>query len=240
MVACDVDFTGDSYEVTRFEDSDVGLKNNIVNTDKFLNHLGTPCKSDAIESAYVWRDIDSEIVLKDFIDQYKIFNCSLLHAQIPLFEKWMMQMNKEKKFLKWNVAIAGDNKSSERWEIANVDVGMIVRSRKKKPDYIDIGSLRSGRDILCDICTDELTAEQWKEFDKRKRAGKNLMGLRYEMGLGDVPLLLLYRMDHTKGNETKFRTKLGSKHDIIGFSIIVSGQETTKDYVKTVQIKQPE
>lgn len=241
MIACDVDFSGDSYEVTQFDNNDDKLNENIRITEEFLQSLGEAKKSDAIDSAYVWFGTDSEKVISEFIEKYTIFDCSPLHVDIPIFVDWLRQMNREGKYLKWNIAVAGDKKSPDRWEIAGADVGKIERSKKKKQEnYIDIGSLRSGRDILSDICVSELTSDKRIVFETGKKNGKNLIRLRYELGLEDRPLLLLYRIDKNKGKDSKYRSRIETNQDIIGFSIVVSGQETGSDYIKTVQVRQPE
>lgn len=241
MIACDVDFSGDSYEVTRFYNDDVKLIKNIDVTEKFLQSLGRAIKSEAIESAYVWTEITSEKIISDFIEQYTIFDCSPLHVDLPVFVDWLKQMNTDGKYLRWNVAVAGDNNAEERWVISNANIGKIERTRKKKQEnYIDIGSLRSGRDILSDIPVSKLSPEKKTLFEIGKTNGKNLVNLRYELGLEDTPLLLLYRIDKNRGKDSKYRTPIGTKHDIIGFSIIVAGQETGLDHVKTVQVRQPE
>lgn len=241
MIACDVDFSGDSYEVTQFENSDSELKKNIDVTEEFLSGLGMATKSESIDSAYIWPGVDSGRVISEFMNKYKIFDCSPLHVDIPIFIDWMKQMNSEGKYLKWDVAVAGDTKAQDRWIISGADVGKIERSKKKKQeDYVDIGSLRSGRDILSDVYVSKLSPEKKLLYDARKRSGKNLVGLRYELGLGDVPLLLLYRIDKNKGKDSKYRAKIETEDDIIGFSIVVSGQETSTDYIKTVQVRRPE
>ncbi len=241
MIPCDVDFSGDSYEVTQYENDDSELKKNIEVAERFLSGLSGAKKSNAIDSSYFWKGVDSAIVLSEFLNKYTIFNCSPLHVDIPIFIDWMKQMNSDCRYLKWDVAIAGDKESISRWRISGADVGKIERSKKRKQkNYIDIGSLRSGRDILSDICVSELSPEQKKLFDEGKKSGKNLVGLRYKLGMEDVPLLLLYRIDKDKGKESKYRTGIQTKHDIIGFSIVISGQETGSDYVKTVSVRIPE
>ena len=242
MIACDVDFSGDSYEVTKFENNGDDLKKNIDITDEFIKTLGIAKKSEAIDSAYYWDDIDSESIITNFIEKYKIFNCSPLHIDIPIFVNWIRQMNKEKKYLKWNVAVAGDKGSSERWIISGANVGKIERSKKIKTNekIIDIGSLRSGRDILSDIALKNLSLEKKVLFDDRKKRGVNLISLRFELGYSDIPLLLLYKIDKNKGKQLKTRKPIGSDEDIIGFSIIVSGEEISADYIRTVQVKKPE
>ena len=216
------------------------LKKNIEIAEAFLVGMGLASKSDAIDSAYIWRNVSSDYIISEFLEKYKVFSCSPLHIDIPIFINWMKQMNNENRYLKWNVAVAGDKKASERWNIAGADVGKIERSRKKKPKYVDIGSLRSGRDILSDICVEDLSPDKKKLFNERKKNGKNLIRLRYEVGLEDIPLLLLYRIDKDKGKDSKYRMKINTTYDIIGFSIVVSGQEANPDYVRTVQVKKPD
>ena len=70
MIACDVDFSGDSYEVTQFDNNDDKLNENIRITEEFLQSLGEAKKSDAIDSAYVWFGTDSEKVISEFIEKY--------------------------------------------------------------------------------------------------------------------------------------------------------------------------
>lgn len=240
MIACDVDFSGDSYEITQFENSDDKLKKNIEVTQQFLEGIGAGRESEAIESAFSWTNVDSSYVLKEFLEKYIIFDCSPLHVDIPIFVGWMKQMNNEGRYMKWSVAVAGDKGADERWTVAGANVGKIERSRKIKSNNIDIGSLRSGRDILSDICVSRLTEEKKKLFIERKKSGKNLIRLRYELGLEDIPLLLLYRIDCNKGKESKYRTKIGTTQDIIGFSIVIAGQENALDYVRTVTVRIPE
>lgn len=240
MVACDVDFSGDSYEITQFDKSEEILQKNLDVTEDFLNNIGTARKSDAIESAYAWDAVDSRYVLSEFFGKFQIGECSPLHVDIPIFMDWMKQMNASGKYLKWNIAAAGDKKAIERWTIAGADIGKIERSRKSKFDYIDIGSLRSGRDILSDIKVVNLSNEDKSKFNAGKKSGKNLIALRYELGYEDVPILLLYCIDGSKGKESKYRTKIGTQTDVIGFSIVIAGQEVSTDYVKTVQVKKTE
>lgn len=236
MIPCDVDFSGDSYEVTQFEDSEQDLKNNIILTESFLEQLGVAEKSTAIESSFTWRNIDVSLII-DYLESYKLFECSPLCEYIPLFIDWMKQMNSEDRYLKWNVALAGSSHSQERWKVAGADVGTIERSKKTKPEYIDIGSLRSGTDILSDISVDCLSDDERTLFDLRKKSRTNLISLRYELGLEDIPLLLLYRIDRNKGKTTAYRMPLQTSEDIVAFSIVIPGPEKSEDYIRTVQVR---
>ena len=241
---CEFDFSGDSYETTDFMDKKDNLSKNIAQTEAFLGKLGASSPSKTTESACVWRDVPVTTVLSEFFAQgkYHIFDCSSLSSDIPVFLKWLQAMNEDGHYLKWNVAIAGDKKAVSRWIVGTADVGKITRSKKTphSPGYIDIGSLRSGRDVLCDVETNALSPEQKLVFDTAMRSGKNLISARGAVGLSDVPLLLLYRIDKGRGNDTKTREKIASSEDIIGFSVIVPGESVGKSHVKSVRVKIPD
>ena len=238
---CEFDFSGDSYETTDFMDERDKLAENIAQTGVFLSKLGVSSPSEITESVSVWRDVPVTAVLSEFFAKYHIFDCSPLSSDIPMFLKWVQAMNEDGHYLKWNVAVAGDKKASARWKIGAADVGKITRTKKKQhvPGYIDIGALRSGRDVLCDVETNALSPEQKLVFDTAMRSGKNLISARGAVGLSDVPLLLLYRIDKDQGNDTKTREKIASSEDVIGFSVIVPGESVGKSHVKSVRVKMP-
>ena len=150
-------------------------------------------------------------------------------------------MNADGHYLKWNVAIAGDNKAPNKWVVGEATVGRITRTKKPphSEGYIDIGSLRSGRDILCDIQEEKLTHDQYVKFKTAMQSGKDLISVRGDIGLGDVPLLLLYRIDKDQGKDTKTRQKINSSEDVIGFSIIVPGESVGKSHIKSVWVNIP-
>lgn len=238
----EMDFSGDSYETTDFMDDQEKLLKNITHTEIFLKKLGASVASETSDSAYVWRNIPVSGILDDFLGKYHIFDCSSLSSDIPVFVSWLKKMNEDGHFLNWNVAIAGDKKSDGRWTIGDADVGKITRSKKKNsgsPGYIDIGSLRSGRDALCDVVLADLTHDQKAIFDKAMQSGTNIISARSGIGLQDTPLLLLYRIDKDKGNETKLREKIVSSEDVIGFSIIVPGDSVDTSHVKSLRVKIP-
>lgn len=237
------DFSGDSYETTDFMDDQAKLFSNIEHTEKFIQKLGVSCVSESSESACIWRNIPVTTILTEFFanDNYHIFDCSSLSSDIPLFISWLKGMNEDGKYSKWNVAIAGDKKATARWSVGNADVGKITRSKKRHSTrgYIDIGSLRSGRDVLCDVSRADLDPKQRTLFDIAMQDGKNLISVRGAIGLSDVPLLLLYRIDKGQGKDSKLREKINSSEDIIGFSVIVPGESIGKSHVKSVRVKIP-
>jgi len=240
---CEFDFSGDSYETTDFMDDQNILSENIQKTEAFLKKLGTAKKSEISDSAYIWRNVPVNTILNEFLGngKYHIFDCSSLSADIPVFLTWLKGMNADGHYLKWNVAVSGDSKAAEYWYVEDKNIGKITRTKKKThtPGYIDIGSLRSGRDVLCDVQKSALTPGQKLILDTAIKTGKNLISVRGTIGLEDIPLLLLYRISKDQGKDTKTREKIGSTEDVIGFSIIVPGDSIGKSHVKSVRVKIP-
>lgn len=237
----DFDFSGDSYETTKFDQDKTVLQENLATTEMFLDKIGQPRQSAVTKSSYVWYGVDFEIVKSAFLERYIISDYSNLSVDIPIFIKWMEEMNKDGKFLKWNVAIAGDSAVENKWGQGSFKVGKIERSKKiKNEKCIDIGSLRSGRDALCDVLPDRLSEKQRHIYDTVRRNGKLIISARGKIGLEDTPLLLLYCIDKDRGKETALRSKIGTEEDVIGFSIIVPGESIGGEtHAKTLTVRIP-
>lgn len=175
-----------------------------------------------------------------WIEVYTISEHSSLFVDIPIFLNWMAEMNKDGRYLKWNVAIAGDKDAEVQWTVNDYTVGTIERSRKKDKPCVDIGSLRSGRDAICDVIPENLTPEQKAAFDSTRKNGKNIISARSKFGLEDRPLLLLYRIDKNRGKESKLRCNIGTDVDVVGFSIVVSGESLGGgSHAKTLTVRIP-
>lgn len=107
----------------------------------------------------------------------------------------------------------------------------------EEKEHIDIGSLRSGRDAICDVNEDELTPEQLEDFKKTRKNGKDIISKRCDFQLQDKPLLLIYRIKKDGGiPKTKNRFKMDSIADIVGISIIVSGDSIGETHAKSLRI----
>lgn len=242
-VECDFDFSGDSYEVTQYDNDSSTLKDNIATAESFLSGIGSAHKSSVISSAYVWENVEVNVIIDSFFSRYTISERSTLNKDIPIFLEWIKKMNEEGFYLKWNVAVSGSEKATSKWNVSNISVGKIERSIKKnKLPCLDIGALRSGIDVLCDVNYSSLTEEKKKLCDDALKNKKNLASKRADLGLKDVPLLLLYCIDKNGGQETKsgIKTKINSKEDVIGFSIIIPGESDGSTHAKAVTIQIPE
>lgn len=237
----DFDFCGDSYETTNFENGE-NLSQNILLTDEFIKELNNQAgfRRSTAANAYVWDNIEYPFILENYLDKYVISRYSSLSVNLRFFFEWMEQMNKEGRFCKWNVAVVDGDNHEQLWKIGpGVKVGLIERTRKIVPenDHIDIGSLRSGRDAICDVDEDAFTPEQAAEFKKTRKNGKNIISQRSRLGLEDRPLLLIYRIKKDGGDpKTKNRLRMDAADDIVGISIIVSGDSIGETHAKSLRI----
>lgn len=242
-IECDFDFSGDSYEVTQFDNEQNVLLGNINSTRSFLESIGTANKSTTVGAAYVWRNVPIDQI-KSFFNNYVISDNSTLSKDIPVFFNWIEKMNtEESKYLEWNVAVAGTENSESKWDIAGVTVGKIERTIKaSKLPVLDIGSLRSGSDVLCDVDYNNLSLEQKKICDDSLRHRKNLISRRSDLGLKDIPLLLLYCIakDGGKDSPAGKKIKMNSQEDVIGFSIIIPGESDGSTHAKSVTVYIPD
>lgn len=239
---CDFDFSGDSYEITHFEDSEETLRNNVACTESLLNEIGAPTKSQVSDSACIWTGVPFTQIKSIFFDHFFISEHSTLNKDIPIFLDWIKKMNDEEgKYTHWNVAVSGDKKADNRWTVAGADVGKIERTKKvSKPQCIDIGSLRSGIDVLCDVDYASLSAEQKTLCDQTLRDKKGLISRRADLNLNNTPLLLLYRIDKDGGKDSVRRAKICTVEDIIGFSVIIPGESDGSAHAKSVTIQLPD
>lgn len=244
----DFDFCGDSYETTDFE-NDSMLQNNIKVAEDFIEKIDkiTSIRRSSVVGAWVWNGIPYKQIKEMFLGKYVVSKYSSLYSNLPYFGQWMDEMNKDGKLTNWNVAVIdGDNKE-RTWKVSGgYQAGLVERSRKKDkkerdPNWIDIGSLRSGLDALCDIDEVNLTEKQRIHFKSVCKTRKDIISERCNFGLEDKPLLLIYRIKKDGGVPQKrsehLREKMDAQRDIIGISIIVSGESIGESHAKTLRIR---
>ena len=244
----DFDFCGDSYETTDFEDND-WLINNLELASEFVDVLNSCCeprRSDAAK-AWVWDNVSYSTIKNEFLGKYIISQYSSLYKNLPYFGQWIDAMNSEGKYLRWNVAVIDGDNRERPWMIKDDKAtGLIERSRKidkiaRDVKWIDIGSLRSGLDALCDINEELLTPEQQIHFRAVCKSRKDIISERCEFGLEDKPLLLIYRIKKDGGipqkRSEKSREQMNVQCDIIGISIIVSGDSIGESHAKSLRIR---
>ena len=244
----DFDFCGDSYETTEFENGSM-LQNNINIAVEFIEEINRKAciRRGSSAGAWVWDNISYKQIKDKFLSKYIVSKYSSLYNNLPYFGQWMDEMNEDGKLLYWNIAVVdGDNKD-RLWKVSeSCQAGMVERSRKKDKkeldeNWIDIGSLRSGLDALCDVDETKLTEEQYAHFKSVCKSKKDIIYERCNFGLEDKPLLLIYRIKKDGGIPQKrsehLREKMDAQSDIIGISIIVSGESIGESHAKTLRIR---
>ena len=244
----DFDFCGDSYETTDFENG-LMLQNNIKVAEDFIEEIdkSTSIRRSSVVGAWVWENIPYKQIKEMFLGKYVVSKYSSLCNNLPYFGQWMDEMNKDGKLINWNIAVVdGDNKEC-LWNVSGeYQAGLVERSRKKDkkerdPNWIDIGSLRSGLDALCDVDEVNLTEKQRIRFKSVCKTRKDIISERCNFGLKDKPLLLIYRIKKDGGVPQKrsehLREKMDVQRDIIGISIIVSGESIGESHAKTLRIR---
>lgn len=239
----DFDFCGDSYETTDFE-NDEFLSKNMELTLEFIKRVEsiTHYRHSTAAQALVWDSIDYKTIKNSFLSTYHISGFSSLESNLPIFCQWMEKMNEEGRFKFWNVALVNGDNKDDRWNIFyEENLGFIERTCKRdKLDkgQIDIGSLRSGRDAICDVNESEFSEKQKEDFAVVKKSGKDIIARRCEFNLEDKPLLLIYGIKRNGGMpRTSSRCAMNTMCDIVGISIIISGDSIGESHAKSIRIK---
>lgn len=227
---CDYHYLGYKTETTEFSDKTEHLQTNISVTESFLKELRNPRKSVSNKDI-VWENVEFELIKEKFLDEYVHVEAVETEAQRSFYQ-WMADMNMAGKYIRWNVAAAGGAVDGKEWKIGGLSVTKVRRTRIKGFGNVDIGSLRSGADALCDVenLNTPLSARNHK---------KDYSAARCDVGLEDVPLLLLYRIDKDSAPsrvEKGTRIELGTEVDVIGYAIIVPGEKISNSYASALAI----
>lgn len=236
--SCDYDFTGYNYEITEFDSDGEALKHNIESTESFLALISKQSLPVTKESAVVWERINQDDVL-EYLGSYLLSrHSSVTDDDVRIFSEWLSGPSSERVDY-WNVAVAGKyDGPSGSWTIeGSTPLPKVERTKKSAiEDWIDIGSLRSGSDALCDIDLDSLLPSQ-KRAVLEGGLNKNVGQKRTIAGFGKVPLLLIYRIDALSTRSSATRNPIGTPFDVMSFSVIVPGDKHAGGNVSAVWIR---
>ena len=234
---CSYDFTGYTYEITEFDKDSSLLRDNIEMTESFLGSLSERIRPTGMNGAVVWRNVESDSVLS-YLSSFSISShSSITRKDVDVFCDWLRDFQEER-IEYWNVAVAGKVASpSGAWRCKGAcSLPRVERTKLKRvKDWIDVGSMRSGSDALCDIDTDALSFEGRKILAEGGK-NKNAVAKRAKLGLAKVPLLLIYRIDSASTSGSQTREPIGTDEDIISFSVIVPGDKYSGGNVSAVWI----
>lgn len=225
-ITAEFDFKGRSYEVTEFDSAEEILKKNIELTTSFLNGLTMHEAPRQIGSAYVWEGVSTDCVIT-YLSSYEMSkHSSFTSDDIAELSHWL-RGRAAGMFDYWNVAVAGKtNAPSGTWVCGSVSgLPRVERSRKLRvSEWVDIGSLRSGSDGVCDIDRSILSEERRALLDAGGR-NADVGAKRSKLGFGRIPLLLIYRIDAASMRCSADRVPIGTENDIISFSVIIPGEK---------------
>lgn len=240
MVPYNMDFSGDSYELTEFPNELADLKSNLLLTEDFLRKLEKPVASMIYpDRSYIWRSVAS-IDIISFLRHIKMVTPSNFEKEMGDFFSWMEQENEKGNYLYWNVAVCGSSiHKGEKWTITGTDhqFGKVERTKLNRiSSYIDIGSMRSGRDGICDI---EINEETDMSLIDQGKKGTDIEVIRGKLGYSDVPLLLIYCIDKNGGKNTENKSQLNTDIDLIGYSVILGGDSSNTDHINSVVVSVP-
>lgn len=232
------DFNGDQYEVTDYENTP-DLQDNLNLTQSFLSNLCIKygVRNSEYSNAYIWDDVLYEDV-REYLNSMKVFELSAFSKSRPVFLAWMDEVVKDGKYTKWNVAaFDGKNKDQLFYINEQISLGKSEHSKKVKvPDHIDIGSLRSGIDVLADVKSAGLDAAQTDIWKRVKKERKDINAKRNQLNLEDRPILLIYIIKGDGGQSSRLREPIGADYDLVGISIVVPGDNIGGNHVKYMRI----
>lgn len=235
---CDYDFTGYNYEITEFDSDGATLGRNVELSESFLRDISKKSAPVARGNAVVWEKITSEDVV-EYLTSYAVSeHSSVTSEDLEVFSKWLLGPNAERVDY-WNVAVAGKyNGPSGSWAVeGSMPLPKVERSKKSAIDgWVDVGSLRSGSDALCDVDMDALSPEEKRKI-REGGINKDVGQKRAMIGFEKVPLLLIYRIDSLSSRSSATRSPIGTPCDVVGFSFIIPGDKHAGGNVSAVRIR---
>jgi len=249
-VTAEVDFSGAKPQTVIFDGSEEVQRKNIEITEAFIKAIPGKPEISYYKNALVWKSVSLSFIMDNFlVNKFQFSKRSRVFNEIESFCEWIKKLLTDDLLNKWSVIVAGkdeigtgDSKDSKRWNIIGYNVNKVNRSRKKTitdDTSIDIGALRSLKDLVSDV--DSKVLDEYKELQITKQ--KHVDFLRKTAGVDNVPLLIIYRIDgqsKARENDKGIREDMNFSSDIIGIQICVPGDQVNKKYSKKITIHLPE
>lgn len=255
-VNAEMNYSGAKPQTTIFENSVSKQQQNIACTEEFLESLpGKPVVSSQNNSIY-WESISLDIIYEKLLNKrFSFSNRSRVFNEMESFCEWIRQVLKDDILEKWTVIVAGRDKVDDPdkknalgyWDVAGHSIGKINRSKRNIEDdtCIDIGVLRSLKDLLADI--NETYLEGYGNITKQEQVDE----IRRNAGKHTVPILLIYRIsgqstarqsseDTSEKNGYSDRVDLNFGSDIIGIQICIPGDQINQSFTKKVTVYLPD
>lgn len=255
-VHAEMNYSGAKPQTTIFENSVTKQRQNIIYTEEFLASLpGTPIISTQNNSIF-WENIPLSVIYNKLLNKRFSFSSrSRVFNEIESFCEWIKQVLKDNTLNNWTVIVAGRDPVDDPqrrntlgyWDVAGHSIGKVNRSKRNIEDEtcIDIGVLRSIKDLLADIDKDYL--EGYGNITKQEQVDE----IRHAACKDTVPMLLIYRISgqstaRQSTEDTGYkegipdRVDLNYESDIIGIQICIPGDQVNKSFVKKVTVYLPD
>lgn len=222
-----VDCSGRNQQTYKF-DNDVSILNsNIDVTERFLRSLGhsytQTLSSPTRRAAALWKNVEYKKI-REFLTSFRFHKRLGLFGAISQLLDWFDGTVVKHTFERWNVAVAGlsDDKNGT-WKLPTGEiVNKVSRTRVPTDDdsVIDIKVLTNPEDLQIDYELLENTTLEKKKKSSLRFADRDKV-------YGDVPLLILYRVDKDSKNTTGSadRCDLDAPADLIGIFIHIPGKK---------------
>ncbi|WP_051348371.1 Z1 domain-containing protein [Peribacillus kribbensis] len=232
----DLDFSGTSNQTIIFDDNAVIQRQNIENTEQFLNRLGTPNETRNKRGIY-WEGVPFQTILDEFFLKFT-FSEQSDFSNMKTFFDWYQKKESEAGFTNWNVVLSGSGKLDEnvpnQWVVGGRGVGLITRTRRGSAtgEKINIGVLRNPPDLYADMSSETYNSipkeykfskdgkeerarieDELEEINQKQPKKSVINELRKVAGIGLTPQLLLYRInkDSKVKKEQSINTKEANK-----------------------------
>lgn len=243
-----MDFSGAKPQTTIFDNSVDIQKKNIEIVEEFLSSIPVEPSVSCNGNSLVWKQVSLNLIMKKLlVNRFSFSKRSRVFNEIEAFCEWMKQVIDDDTLDKWSVIVAGKEKvcsgnsdDEKRWNIGKYNIGKINRSKKKNDDEtcIDIGVLRALKDLVADV--DE---KSYEKFNKDITRQEDVDQLRCNAGVGNIPLLVIYRIDgqsKARGQDENIREDMNYPCDIMGIQICVPGERYNSSFRKKLTIYLPE
>lgn len=228
------DFAGFNSQTIYFENNKDILRNNLVSTRSFLNNLPAP---ELKGSSMIWRDVSLDNV-QSFLAGYKVCENDIKMSNLPALIEWAEKNSG--KLGNWSVVLSGlgdiaaTKNDTGEWDIHGYNPKPVKRTRLKKRSnekITNIGALRVPSDLLVDI-KETLTSKE-----KQTSVVSEVRSIREKYSYGNVPQLLIYRIDKGTPQQDKnsssyiggenieesVREPLNLPVDVIGINVMIPG-----------------
>ena len=241
----DMDYSGTNNQTIVFDNDVEILKYNKDITEKFINSLGCPSSNNKFnkysKGSFIWESVDFSYIYNELLSKFKFCNRNKVFNDINSVNEWISKVTKENKLGKWNIILSGkniDDDTNNTWNLACGKIAKVTRTRRREntdKKLINIGVLRSPKDLIVDVKYDSLNNEYKNLLDNYQT--KNARIIRDNSGLEMTPQLIIYLIDKNSEAKNLNRNNLNAAEDIVGICMNVPGGKRGTSLATTISIK---